>query len=184
MVPVLRYVEGEHCRRLQPPDPAWPAMASALIETLDAALTVPHRLHHVGSTSVPGLEAKPMIDLLLVAERAQWDEALAELERAGLHRKETRSDLPEKPVRACSFPWQEQRVNANVHLTSPGATAHRELLWFRDRLRAEPALVAEYAAVKREAYRNGIVAPAVYNDAKLPFIHRVLASLPEADRTP
>lgn len=181
MLKLEPYLEGPHCRRLQPPNPAWPQMAAAVIDVLTAALTVPHELHHIGSTSVPGLLAKPMIDLLLVVDRAGWPEGLALLEQAGLHRKDTRSDLPDKPVRACSFLWGGERINVNVHLTSPAARACRELLWFRDRLRADPELVAGYAAVKREAYKDGLLAPAAYNDVKWPFIQRVLTELTSGD---
>lgn len=62
--------------QLVPPDPSWPAQYAAEAARVRAALgPTALEVHHVGSTSVPGLSAKPVIDLVLVVERSEAEPA-------------------------------------------------------------------------------------------------------------
>jgi GrpB-like predicted nucleotidyltransferase (UPF0157 family) len=126
-------------------DPAWPGMYAReerrIREALgDRALQV----EHIGSTAVPGLPAKPCIDMSLgVASSADEDAYVPALETAGyvLRRRE-----PE---------WHEHRVfkgpevNVNLHVWTAGDPIIRKHLAFRDWLRAHPDDRDRYAAEKR-----------------------------------
>ncbi|OAA37802.1 GrpB domain protein [Beauveria brongniartii RCEF 3172] len=133
------------------PDPSWPATFAQLAAGLRAALPpdVIHAIHHVGSTSVPGLAAKPVIDIdLLVADPADEASYVPALEAGGYH------FLFREP------PWYEHRLFAqyepvlvNLHVYGPGeldleSARHRLLC---DWLRKCPADRDLYARVKREA---------------------------------
>jgi GrpB-like predicted nucleotidyltransferase (UPF0157 family) len=134
---------------LSPSDPAWPARAEALIAELEGAAPGAFQaLHHVGSTSVPGLEAKPVIDLLgEVSDLAAIEAARPGLEALGYRwrgengiagRRYFTRDDPETGAR---------RVHLHVHASDDPAVARH--LAFRDRLRTEPALAEAYRAEKR-----------------------------------
>ncbi|GAA4192835.1 GrpB family protein [Microbacterium oryzae] len=129
------------------PDPRWPERARALMDRIrdalgDRALAV----EHVGSTSVPGLPAKPIIDLdLTVADSADEEAWLPALEAAGF-------------VLTVREPWwQEHRClkpspgGANVHVFSPGTPELVRHRIFRDWLREDEADRRLYADAKRRA---------------------------------
>lgn len=129
------------------PDPRWPERARALIGRIrdalgDRALAV----DHVGSTSVPGLPAKPIIDIdLTVADSADEEAWLPALEAAGF-------------VLTVREPWwHEHRClkpsqgGANVHVFSPGAPELVRHGIFRDWLREDEADRRLYADAKRHA---------------------------------
>ena len=151
-------------------DPAWPAKYQAERARLAAALAGhDHVLEHCGSTSVPGLAAKPIIDVLLGLEK--WPMPAAAIEavvRVGyVHRGD--GDIPGREYFCRGEPRAYQ-----VHACRHGGGFWREHVRFRDRLRAEPALAEEYAALKQALavrFRNDRLA---YCNAKAPFIRGVL----------
>ena len=133
---------------LSPHDPQWTARAGALIEALQAAapdaLTA---LHHIGSTAVPGLAAKPVIDLLGETEGlAAIGAARPALEALGWRwrgengaagRRYFTMDDPETGERS-----------AHLHVHAAGDPMIPWHLAFRDRLRAEPETAAAYGREK------------------------------------
>ncbi|MCP3802485.1 dephospho-CoA kinase [Allokutzneria sp. A3M-2-11 16] len=165
-------------------DPDWPAQAARLISRIQAA-TSGAPVEHIGSTSVPGLAAKDVIDLQLGVDSLEEADKLAHaLGEAGFPRyPEPLSDtvLPSHPDPEM---WRK-RVHCsadpgrpvNVHVRVREWPAWRYALVFRDWMRAHPEEVAAYAALKRE------LAPAFaadggatrYADAKDPWMHAALA---------
>lgn len=126
---------------LVPYDPGWPARFETERRRIEAALgPVARRVDHVGSTAVPGLSAKPIIDVDVSVADAD-DEAgyLPALERAGY-----RLRVREPGHRMVRTPT----VDVHVHVCSAGSDWERRHLLFRDRLRADPHDRAAYAALK------------------------------------
>jgi GrpB-like predicted nucleotidyltransferase (UPF0157 family) len=129
------------------PDPAWPLLYDDLARRISAALRWRAlQLDHVGSTSVPGLPAKPVIDIdLTVADPGREQDYVPALEQAGF-----RLVIRE--------PWwhghrclsgDEPRCNVHVFgFESPELVRHRI---FRDWLRGNPDDRDRYAAIKRQA---------------------------------
>lgn len=133
---------------LAPHDPQWAVRAAALIADLRAAAPGAFTaLHHIGSTAVPGLAAKPVIDLLGEAESlAAIEAARPALEALGWRwrgengaagRRYFTMDDPETGERA-----------AHLHGHAAGDPMIAWHLAFRDRLRAEPETAAAYAREK------------------------------------
>ncbi|MBD8868476.1 GrpB family protein [Nocardioides donggukensis] len=128
---------------LVPYDEDWPAAFARERDRIRAAL-VGAEVHHVGSTSVPGLVAKPVLDLVLVvddpADEAAYVPALVRVGLALSHRE------PE---------WFEHRLlkrtapRVNLHVFGTGCPEVARMLAFRDRLRDDPGDRALYARVKR-----------------------------------
>jgi GrpB-like predicted nucleotidyltransferase (UPF0157 family) len=116
-------------------DPAWPELFGRHRDRILAALG-PVQVEHVGSTSVPGLAAKPVIDVQLVVD--DLDAAVGRLEAAGyaLRVREPGHRVVQEP-------------GANVHLYEPGDPEPAAVLRFRDRLRADPVARQRYEDVKR-----------------------------------
>jgi GrpB-like predicted nucleotidyltransferase (UPF0157 family) len=159
-----------------PYDARWPARFEEEAAVLRTALApwLVDDVHHVGSTSIPGMWAKPVIDMIagvrdLDESRAAF-ETLTELHYGYKeHRKDAHAFVkpPNRPTQ-----WQETH---HLHLTVPGSDLWRERLAFRDALRDDPDLVREYSDWKLEHYgaANASRGP---GSAKRPFVERVLAA--------
>ena len=154
------------------PDPVWPQVFETQRSIIEDALgPVAVAVEHVGSTSVPGLPAKPIIDIdLTVPDPTDEDAYVGPLEAAGF----------EFYWRERS--WHEHRLfvrgtpRINLHVfgpDSPETIRHRML---RDWLRTHPEDRAEYAAVKRAAAAevNTSGGPGAYNGVKEPYVRGLL----------
>ncbi|WP_280293620.1 dephospho-CoA kinase [Nocardia abscessus] len=174
--------------RLVPADPDWPAQAQRLIARLWVACgTAASRIDHVGSTSVPGLSAKDVIDLqITVADLAAADGLRDALGAAGFPvRPEVTQDnpkpTPQDPAGIDTALWVKrfhQNADpgrlANVHVRAEGSPGQQYALLLRDWLRADAGARAEYLAVKREgvakaAGLTGAEATSAYLDVKEPW---------------
>ena len=129
------------------PDPAWPEQAARLLDTVRAALgDVVTSVEHVGSTSVPGLAAKPIIDLVLaVRDPGDEDAYVPALEDQGF-------------VLTVREPWwHEHRMlrhhapRTNLHVHPAGSVEPVRMVLFRDWLRTHPDDRELYASAKRAA---------------------------------
>ncbi|MFL6074636.1 MAG: dephospho-CoA kinase [Mycobacteriales bacterium] len=137
-------------------DPSWPALAGRLADRIRAATGGRHRVDHIGSTAVPGLAAKDVIDLqLAVPDLAAADGLAPALAAAGFVRRPAdRDHVP--PGRKPGSGWAK-RLHAsadparpvNLHVRVEGAPNFRYALLFRDHLRAHPAAAAAYGELKR-----------------------------------
>jgi putative glutamine amidotransferase len=133
---------------LDEPDPSWPARfeeeAAVIVAALPERLVV--RIDHVGSTSVPDLPAKPIIDIQLsltsLVPRAAYVDPLLELGYRWA------PDGFDDDHEFLSLDDGDGR-RVNLHVTHAGSDWERRHLAFRDTLRAEPDTAAAYAALKR-----------------------------------
>ena len=163
----------------QPPiivdyNPAWPhAFEAAKAEILEAVGPHVRTVEHVGSTSVVGLAAKPIIDIL-VGVRA-WHEArvtIAPLERVGWEFRGQRG-IPRRHyfVKRTTT----RRRTHHLHMLEVTSTHYADILTFRDQLRTHPTTATQYATLKRTLASRPQPERSDYTDAKAPFIQRVLA---------
>jgi GrpB-like predicted nucleotidyltransferase (UPF0157 family) len=129
-------------------------------------------IHHIGSTAIPGIAAKPIIDMM--AGVRDLDQARAAFDRL---REQSYHHAPHRPGIAHHFAKPFPRFSEyGLHLTEPRSDLWRERLAFCDALRSDPALAAEYEALKlRLAQEHGPDVTA-YTAGKRAFVGRVLAS--------
>jgi GrpB-like predicted nucleotidyltransferase (UPF0157 family) len=155
-------------------DPGWPERFSHEERRIRKALGGRAlRVEHVGSTSVPGLAAKPIIDILLVvassADESTYVPAL-EVEGYVLRIRE-----PE---------WHQHRLlkdpgsTVHLHVFSAGSIEVDRMLRFRDRLRTDPVARELYARTKRELGAQIWKYVQNYADAKSKVVERILAGAP------
>lgn len=168
--------------RLVEPDPTWPRQAARLAARLSfAAGERLLRADHVGSTAVPGLPAKDVIDLQLsVRSLADADAMRGSLADAGFPWLPDLTFDDPKPSNPDPKDW-EKRVHssadpgrlANVHVRVAGSPGWRSTLLFRDWLRADEDAKAEYLTIKRASERAnaGAQNSTGYTEAKVPWFH-------------
>jgi GrpB-like predicted nucleotidyltransferase (UPF0157 family) len=156
---------------LAPYDPAWPAhfaqLETGIREALGDAVVL---LEHVGSTSVPGLPAKPIIDMVLAVADSRDEPAYVKpLEEIGYRLRIREPD------------WYEHRllkspdIEGHLHVFSAGCEEIERMLLFRDWLRDHPDERALYAARKRDLAARTWKYRQNYADAKSDVVLEILA---------
>lgn len=159
------------------PDPSWPYQFVQVADAIREALgDRAQEVEHVGSTSVPGLAAKPVIDVdLTVPDSADEATYVPQLEAAGF--KLVIREPGWEQHRA--FTWEV--VRANVHVFSPAAVEPRRHLSFRDWLRSHPEDSRAYGSLKADLAQRGFTDVMLYNNAKSRFIYDLYERIFAAD---
>lgn len=167
---------------LAPYDPEWPrrfhqeaVVLGAVFAGSDAAI------EHVGSTAVPGLGAKPVIDIMVgLSHLVQAESRMGALEAEGYeYVRKHEKQFPQRRY------FRKPRFGPSayhLHCVVRGSDFWIRVLAFRDYVRAHPEAAAAYGELKRDlAARLGKEA---YTEAKGPFIERILASALVGTRSP
>jgi GrpB-like predicted nucleotidyltransferase (UPF0157 family) len=151
-------------------DAAWPAAYRKEAARIRRALGArARRLEHVGSTSVPGLAAKPIIDIVLeVSDPSDEPAYVPDLQDAGY------------VLRIREAEWFEHRMlrgtspAVNLHVFGAGCPETQRMVRFRDWLRGHPPDRARYDSAKRELAAQGWTYMQQYADAKTSVIAAIL----------
>jgi GrpB-like predicted nucleotidyltransferase (UPF0157 family) len=168
---------GEQRIALVPYDPVWPRrfeVERALLERV-LAPWLQGGIHHVGSTAIPGITAKPIVDMIagvrdLEEARAAFDSLREHSYRHTPHRPGIAHHFDKPSIRSA-----EQ--THSLHLTEPESDLWRERLAFRDALCGDPELLAEYEALKLRLAEEHGTDLASYTAGKRAFVARVLATV-------
>jgi len=161
---------GEHIQ-ISPYDPQWPLLFEPLGQQLRVALgPVALRIDHIGSTAVPNLDAKPILDIQI---------SVASLEPVASYRLplETlgflwRADNPDRLKRY--FRETPGTRRTHIHVRRAGSFSEQFALLFRDYLRASPQDAAHYAALKYRLAGEWSADRQAYTEAKGPFIWQIM----------
>ncbi len=152
-------------------DPAWPKLYTLEAARIKAALGgTALQIEHVGSTAVPGLLAKPIIDILLVvADSADEQSYVPLLEAAGYM------------LRIREPNWHEHRLfkgsdtNIHLHIFSKGSAEAERMLIFRDWLRGNSQDRNRYAKSKQKLAKRNWKYVQNYADAKSEVVESIIA---------
>jgi GrpB-like predicted nucleotidyltransferase (UPF0157 family)/uncharacterized protein YqeY len=157
--------------RLAPYAVDWPARFEREAEVIRAAIGawITGGVHHIGSTAVPGLTAKPIIDIQVgVADLAASRPCIPVL--AGLQYQYA-------PYRTEEMHWfckpHPSRRTHHLHLVPTGSQRFLDTLAFRDHLREHPEAAAEYAALKRDLAARFEHDREAYTDGKAELVARL-----------
>lgn len=156
-------------------DASWPALFALEYKRLDALFRGQLLgVEHFGSTAIPGMPAKPVIDILAgVASMAAADALTAPILAAGYTTSvEFNATLTD---RRWFMRWAAGRRTHHLHVVVHGADEWRRRLHFRDVLRADPALAQRYAALKQALAVEHPADREAYTEAKTAFVMQVLA---------
>ncbi|GFN36146.1 hypothetical protein TXYLGN1_19330 [Tepidimicrobium xylanilyticum] len=151
-------------------DPNWPNLFEREANRIRSVLgSKALQIEHVGSTSVPGLCAKPIIDILLVVKNSADEPSyVPALEEAGYSLKIREPE------------WFEHRLfkgpdtDINIHVFSEGASEVDRILRFRDWLRSNESDRNKYAQVKRRLAKNKWRHVQHYADAKTSIVQEIM----------
>lgn len=158
---------------VQPYDPQWPEAFARERDVL-AHVLAPWSsggIHHIGSTSIPGIAAKPILDMMAgVADLRAAQAAVSPLQELGyVH-------APHRPRALWFFKPDRDAQTHALHLTEPGSDLWQERLAFRDALRTQPALREEYEQLKIRLAAEHPDDLAAYTQDKRAFVARVLSA--------
>jgi GrpB-like predicted nucleotidyltransferase (UPF0157 family) len=160
---------------LTPYTPEWPTHFQAIREELLSVFApMVITIEHIGSTSVPGLSAKPVIDVLLGAHSlADIESKIKPLSEIGY------SYVPkyecEIPMRRYFVKSSTTSLRVHLHAVELNSRFWQEHLAFRDRLRADANLCVQYQSLKLRLAKEFANDKPAYTAAKGPFIQAVLA---------
>ncbi|GAA0918388.1 hypothetical protein GCM10009558_029210 [Virgisporangium aurantiacum] len=162
---------GVRVIRIADYDPVWPARFVEIGAALRTALgDVALRVDHIGSTSVPGLAAKPIIDVQVSVERlepvAPFRDPLVGL---GLV---YRAENPERTKRY--FREAPGQPRTHIHVRRAGSFSEQFALLFRDFLRVDLRAAGDYVALKRTLAQRYPHDGQAYTDAKAPFCWEII----------
>ena len=157
-------------------DPRWPSMFETEAGRLRTALTGldlgPFRLEHFGSTAIPGIAAKPIIDIMLIAaDQSRWPGVIEPIRSLGY------VYWADNPRRDRMFfvkgmpPFGTGRTH-HVHVHTPEDA--RAALVFRDHLRRNPDAVEHYARLKRELEARHPTDREAYTEGKAEFVAEIV----------
>jgi GrpB-like predicted nucleotidyltransferase (UPF0157 family) len=164
---------GSHKVILVGYDPEWVvAFDAAAGDLLDSTGDHIATVENIGSTAIPGLESKPVIDLLAEFARPDFvpgllSEAISPL--GYVHRAGESTDRP------LFSRWDTAVLTHNLHVVSRGTMATRNEILFRDRLRRDQAAMLRYAEVKRWAAARSYVDAHGYSRAKTDFVFAIVS---------
>ncbi|MGI8479986.1 MAG: GrpB family protein [Gaiellaceae bacterium] len=149
-------------------DPAWPLQFERVRERAAAAVgDLAVAIEHVGSTAVVGLAAKPVIDLVIVVEPGDEQDAVERLTASGyVHR----GNLGVEGREAFDVPEGAPRHHHHLYVSPTDSEELRAQLAFRDRLRESRELAIEYEALKHELAARFRDDRMGYTDAKTDFV--------------
>lgn len=152
-------------------NPRWPAMFDHEAKRIRAALaSLAIRVEHVGSTSVPGLAAKPIIDIVLaVPDSADETAYVPPLAAAGYVLRGREPDWFEHRL------FSGPEVDVNLHVFSAGEAEIDRMVLFRDWLRSHDDDRDAYLRVKRELARRTWRYVQHYADSKTDIVQQIMA---------
>ena len=153
-------------------DPSWADQFEEWRTALAGVLGPGVGINHIGSTAVPGMAAKPVIDILVSMEDLENEaDYVTQIEQVGVALR------AREPGHRYFRPPEGSPRTVHIHVCRPGSGWERDHLAFRDLLRRDPEAAAEYATLKRtlaDSYRDDRLA---YNEGKTAFILDALGRL-------
>lgn len=149
-----------------PYDPRYPEVFARLRELIQAAAG-PIRVEHVGSSSIPGVGGRRVIDLAIVAAEAEHAALRSAMRELGFEPAPFEHYLPLLIGGLAAF---DQDYRILLYIVAPDAPVLGHWLRYRDYLRAHPDQAEAYGRVKREVLAAGHTQGESYQAAKTPFI--------------
>ena len=164
--------------QILPYNPAWPATFQRLKSSLLPLLPATAQVHHIGSTAVPGLPAKDIIDIQITLP-ALSDLNHETLTAAGLTRRPPTTDhmppgLTLPPQDLAKFLYRHDAPVAHIHIREAGRFNQRYPLLCRDYLRAHPLAAAAYATIKHNLAARFLDDIEAYYDIKDPVFDLIM----------
>jgi GrpB-like predicted nucleotidyltransferase (UPF0157 family) len=158
----------------------FPSLFQKEKKRIASSLKIALAIEHVGSTSIPSLGGKGIIDIAISVSKEEMERASQILQELGYEYRPTFS-TPERFyfITYLTDPEEGNR-RYHIHLTYPSSTEWKELIGFRDYLRTHPEMVEEYAAIKKHAANMANQDGEQYRKMKEPIFQKINAFIKES----
>src|SRR5215831_13812310 len=159
-------------RKILPYDTVYRELANLLCAHVQTQL-IGVELIHIGSTAIPDLRGKPMLDFAAITSREDLRSEQKHFEELGFHRRAVWIDRDDKPYVCGSVMHHGRRFNINIHICHPNDSVHKDSLAFMEILKERPDLRRRYEAAKDHAHSIDPVNPEIYNRVKETVIKEI-----------
>lgn len=157
----------------KPYDVQFPQLFQKEKERLAKFLSGEYRLEHFGSTSIPTLGGKGIIDIYLLVPKDQLSQTCVQIEKAGYEERPA-SHVPDRFVWVREVYHNRKKERYHLHVSFPESFEAKKDLAFRDYLLIHPEAVEEYANIKRVAAEKANGSKEIYMQTKAPVIQKIL----------
>lgn len=110
-------------------------------------------IEHIGSTAIPGIYSKPIIDILIPCYPADFYYIISQLKNIGFQATPFKNIPEDRPMLVAGINYQQKFYNIHVHLTPRNSEVHLDNIYFRDQLCQNPKLAKEYERIKKKPLR-------------------------------
>jgi len=131
------------------------------------------KIEHVGSTAIPGLGGKGILDIVVGVSKSKFGEAKKKLEKAGYEFRE-KASYPERLFFRIDYPYKNIKRRIHIHLTNFNGQDWKEIIDFRDYLLKHPDAVEQYIKIKKEGVKKALGDGEKYRKHKERFIRNIL----------
>lgn len=138
--------------------------------------TIPYKIEieHIGSTAVPGLGGKGIIDILIITKRKYMQKIKELLVSLGFKFNPEINTNPEKLFISGPYRYKEKELHIHIHITFKGSNEHIDKLTFRDYLRKNPEEPKNYYELKKKWSKEARQDRSKYTELKSSYINEVL----------
>jgi GrpB-like predicted nucleotidyltransferase (UPF0157 family) len=167
----------------KPYNPNYPAVFEIEKKRLSQFLTGKYQIEHIGSTAVPNLGGKGIVDIMIGVSKDRMEELSKQAQKAGYIFRPLAS-TPERLFLRTEYPEDfERNVAYHIHITYPESDEWKKPIVFRDYLRTHPEAVKKYSDIKQKAAQKADEDKNVYMKIKESVINEILnKALNEKDK--
>jgi len=134
------------------------------------------KIEHVGSTAVPYLGGKGILDILIGISKSKFTESKKKLEKAGYEFRKKASH-PERLFFRIDYPYKNIKRRIHIHLTELNGQNWKEIICFRDYLLKHPKAIEQYVKIKKEGVKKAFGDGEKYRKHKKKFIENILKKI-------
>lgn len=131
------------------------------------------RIEHVGSTAIPDLGGKGILDITVGVAKSKLVSTKQKLEKAGYEFRK-KASYPERLFFRMDYPYKKKKRRIHIHLTNLDSQDWKEMIGFRDYLMAHPKAIKQYIKIKKDAVRKAKGNGEKYRKHKEQFIKEIL----------
>tara|TARA_Y100001970_G_scaffold239994_1_gene302385 strand:- start:460 stop:1002 length:543 start_codon:yes stop_codon:yes gene_type:complete len=131
------------------------------------------KIAHVGSTAIPDLGGKGIVDIVVGVSKLKLVEAKEKLEKAGYEFRE-KASYPDRLFFRIDYPYKNRKRRIHIHLTKFNGPDWKEMIGFRDYLLQHQEVVEQYVNIKKEGVKKALGDGEKYRKHKEKFIENIL----------
>ena len=150
-----------------------PAVATEAIRLISSAIKG-YKIHHFGSTAIPNMPGKNIINLFISCPLLEFKSLLQKLDNLGFSNHPYRKEPSNRPLKVAVLEFGKKTYGIHVHLLESGSRNEKNALFFRNYLISHPKVAIEYANLKQKVLTANNNDPEIYRQEKNAFIRSIL----------